>query len=166
MFYAILACALSIAIDQATKYIAFAMEADVIRLTSFLIIEKAKNKGAAFGFLGTIENSNIILIPLSIVTIVILIVLVRNKRDLSPAFKIPFGLVLGGAFSNLYDRLQFGYVKDFIHLHYRQFSWPVFNFADVFICVGVFILIFAILKHHPHEHLPDTNANKPETEKA
>ena len=164
MFFAILACAMSIVIDQLTKYMAFAMQADVVRLTSFLLIEKAKNKGAAFGFLGTIENSNLILIPLSIITIIILIVLVRNKRNLSPSFKVPFGLVLGGALSNLYDRLQFGYVKDFIHLHFKQFSWPVFNFADVFICVGVFILVFAILKHHPHENLPGSD-NKPQPEK-
>lgn len=164
MVFAILACASSIFIDQLTKYMAFAMEADAVRLTSFLLIEKAKNKGAAFGFLGTVENSNLILVPLSIITIIILTVLVRNKRHLSPAIKVPFGLVLGGALSNLYDRLQLGYVQDFIHLHYQRYSWPVFNFADVFICIGVFILVFAILKHHPHENRPGGD-NQPEPEK-
>jgi len=163
LFFAFVACALSILIDQLSKYLAFAMKQDAWNLASFLTIEKAHNKGAAFGFLGAIENSNLILVPLSIITIIILIVLVRSNKKLSMVVKIPFGMVLGGALSNLYDRLQFGYVKDFIHLHYKQFSWPVFNFADVFICIGVFILIFSVLKHHPDNQPPSANDNGPET---
>ena len=126
------------------------MQADVLELFSFLTIRKAENKGAAFGLLGSIENSHLILIPLSIITIVLLVVLIRHNKKLSALVKIPLGMVLGGALSNLYDRIEFGYVKDFIHFHYRQFSWPVFNFADAFICVGVLMLLLTVARHNPH----------------
>lgn len=164
MIIASLVCALSILIDQLSKHLAFAMEADEVVITSFLILQKAHNKGAAFGFLGSIENSHLILIPLSAVTIFTLVILIRHNKKLSALVKIPLGMVLGGALSNLYDRIQFGYVKDFIHFHYQRFSWPIFNFADAFICVGVLMLFLTIIKHHPDKKT-DTllENNGPET---
>ena len=144
MLIAILACALAILADQWTKFLAFAMEAQSYAVTSFFTIQKAKNTGAAFGMLGEIENSQYVLIPLSVLTIVLLIVLVRANKKFSALVKIPIGLIMGGALSNLYDRIFFHYVKDFLFFHYKQFSWPIFNLADVFICVGVFMLIFML----------------------
>lgn len=154
MFLTLVAGALSILVDQLTKYFAFAMAADAVDLTSFLTIHKVPNRGAAFGFLGQIESGNLILILLSVITIVFLVVLIKNHKKLSPLGKIPFGFIIGGALSNLVDRIYYGYVKDFIYFHYNRFSWPTFNFADVFICIGVLLLLVTLLRHHPDEEAP------------
>jgi len=55
-----------------------------------------------------------------------------------------FSFVLGGACGNIIDRLGFGYVTDFIHLHVRHYSWPIFNVSDSFITIGVLLLAWAI----------------------
>ena len=49
-------------------------------------------------------------------------------------------LVVAGGFGNLCDRVWYGYVIDFIHVHYKQWSYPYFNVADMCIVVGVFII--------------------------
>jgi len=148
LFLTIIAGTLAILVDQATKHVAFNMQAEVVNLTSFLTIHKVLNRGAAFGFLGQTENSNLILILLSIVTIASLAILIKNHKKLSLLGKIPFGLIIGGALSNLFDRIYYGYVKDFIYFHYNRFSWPTFNFADVFICIGVLLLLITFLRPH------------------
>ena len=56
---------------------------------------------------------------------------------------LPFALIIGGAIGNLVDRLRFGYVVDFIHWYWRDFSWPVFNLADSAIVAGAALLVVA-----------------------
>jgi signal peptidase II len=55
-------------------------------------------------------------------------------------------IIIAGALSNIIDRMMNGYVLDFIYLHYKDFYWPAFNFADIYISVGVFIIVFQLLK--------------------
>jgi signal peptidase II len=55
-------------------------------------------------------------------------------------------LLLAGIAGNLTDRARFGFVIDFILLHYKSYHWPVFNVADMSICAGAFLLIFDIFK--------------------
>lgn len=57
-----------------------------------------------------------------------------------------FLLIISGAVSNIVDRALNNYVIDFIYLHYKDFYWPAFNFADIYISVGVLIIILQILK--------------------
>ena len=164
MLIAIFACVFAIIADQWTKFLAFAMEVPARTVTSFFTIQKAKNTGAAFGMLGKIEHSQLVLIPLSILTIVVLVFLIRANKKFSTMVKVPIGLIMGGALSNLYDRICFGYVKDFIFFHYKRFSWPIFNLADVFICVGVVILIISTFKHHPKAQPVAKQDEKPKEE--
>jgi len=138
----------SIIADQITKYFAFAMEAESVNLTPFLAIQKVQNKGAAFGFLRWLENSNLILIFLSAITIILMTVLIKGHKKIDLLGKISFGLLLGGALSNLFDRVSGGGVKDIIYLHYNRFSWPTFNLADMFICFGVLLLMISLFRHH------------------
>ena len=51
-------------------------------------------------------------------------------------------ILLSGALGNLLDRAQYGYVIDFINVHYQNFYWPVFNVADSLIFIGVILLLF------------------------
>ena len=66
-------------------------------------------------------------------------------------------MIFGGAIGNLYDRIRFKAVPDFIDLHVGNFHWFIFNFADVFISVGVFFMILF--------EFVGNNENKSEDEK-
>ena len=60
-------------------------------------------------------------------------------------FKIIFSVIIGGAIGNLYDRIIYKAVPDFIDLHYQNFHWFTFNLADIFISIGIITYIFADL---------------------
>ena len=105
----------------------------------FLNIYLVWNTGIGFGFLST--NSN--LIYNSITTIIGLIIfflihLIIKSKNID---KILFSLILGGAVGNFYDRLVYFAVPDFIDIHYNNFHWFTFNIADIFITIGVILLI-------------------------
>ena len=55
-------------------------------------------------------------------------------------------LIIAGAISNIFDRAINNYVLDFIYLHYKDFYWPAFNFADIYITVGVLMILFQVFK--------------------
>ena len=55
---------------------------------------------------------------------------------------MPFSFVLAGALGNLYDRIYYGYVIDFIEFYYEDFSWPIFNVADIAISIGIILLLY------------------------
>jgi signal peptidase II len=79
-----------------------------------------------------------ILIPLNILLLIFIIYYGFRHFDLRRHIsKIALALVIGGAFGNIYDRIAYGYVIDFISIG----GWPVFNLADTFLALGVFILI-------------------------
>lgn len=97
------------------------------------------NKGIAFGLFSfnesLIYNSVSLIIGLIIVAILILII---KSEDIK---KYAFLLVLGGALGNLYDRVYYSAVPDFIDFHIREIHWFIFNVADIFITLGVIFLI-------------------------
>ena len=66
----------------------------------------------------------------------------REERLLPAAF----GLIIGGALGNVFDRLAHGAVVDFLHFHYAGYSWPAFNLADSAITVGVVMMLCAQLR--------------------
>jgi signal peptidase II len=102
-------------------------------LLSFSLVE---NTGASFGLF---KSQTFILVSVSVIAIIFIVFYLTKK---TPGLYLPFALLLGGACGNLIDRLRFGYVVDFIDLHW----WPVFNVADSCITVGSFILFFVILR--------------------
>ena len=55
-------------------------------------------------------------------------------------------LIIAGALSNLTDRMINNYVLDFIYLHYGEFYWPAFNFADIYISVGICVIVLHLLR--------------------
>ena len=55
-------------------------------------------------------------------------------------------VIIAGALSNIVDRGMNNYVLDFIYLHYKDFYWPAFNFADIYITFGVLMILFQVLK--------------------
>ena len=128
--------------DQVIKFIVEAKmniyeEVFVLPFFSWTLIY---NSGAAFGFLS--DASGWQWWFLSIVSIVVSVVLVLWLYRLKRCQKVQscaIALVLGGALGNLYDRLVYGQVVDFILVHYNSFYFPAFNLADSAITVGAFI---------------------------
>jgi len=104
------------------------------------------NYGAAFSFLNDQPGWQVFFLSAIaiIVSFGILIWISRlNRTDNITA--IGLSLIMGGALGNVYDRLTYGYVIDFIDLHYGSYHWPAFNIADSAICVGAFIIIIISL---------------------
>ncbi len=97
-----------------------------------------KNTGAAFGFL---SGSWILPLFTAALIIALLIVLLRNP-DMGVLLRAGLWLIIGGGLGNLYDRLAYGYVVDFIRLDFVNFA--VFNPADVFVCAGAALAALSI----------------------
>ena len=110
-----------------------------IYVTSYLNLFLIWNKGIAFGLFSINESIVYNTITLIISLIIIAILFMMWKNDNIQRYFL--ALVAGGALGNLYDRVVYTAVPDFIDLHFYEFHWFVFNVADIFITVGVFCLI-------------------------
>ena len=142
LFVLILFC-----IDRFSKIyvIELAEKTDIteVYLTSFLNSYLVWNTGIAFGLFSLSNELTYNLFTTLIVLInLIIIYLAAITKDFRKYF---FLLILGGSFGNLFDRLYFGSVPDFIDFHIGNFHWFIFNIADIFITVGVICLILAEL---------------------
>ena len=102
-----------------------------------------KNTGAAFSIL---ENSKLFLIIFSIVALgMILYYSIKNSEKFSTISAFWAAMLVAGISCNLYERIMFGYVRDFFKLNFIDF--PVFNISDVFINIGVLAIIIIIIKN-------------------
>ena len=113
-----------------------------IPINDFINFSLAFNYGAAFSLLsdaGGWQRWFFIIFSIIVILIIAYIIL----RDKNSGY-IAFSLILSGAIGNLYDRITFGYVIDFIELHYKNFYWPIFNVADIAITIGVILLLYSM----------------------
>lgn len=111
-------------------------------VTSWLNMTLAHNYGAAFSFLANAGGWQrwFFIVLASTVTLVLLVWLLRlSRREWMTGLGL--GLVIGGAIGNLVDRIQLGYVVDFIDVHFSGWHYPAFNIADSAITVGVILLL-------------------------
>ena len=109
-------------------------------LTSYLNLYLIWNEGVAFGLFSTDSSFAYNLISIIIIVIVIILIMMIIKNEGFKRLSLLF--VLGGAIGNLFDRIYYSAVPDFIDFHIKDFHWFVFNVADVFITLGVILLIF------------------------
>jgi signal peptidase II len=135
-------------LDQLTKALIAAHLApgETIVVTPFLQLVTLYNPGAAFSLLAQASGWQRPLLLLLAVA-VSLWLLWQARQTANRRAQIAFGLILGGALGNAWDRLVHGAVHDFLLLHYRQWAWPAFNLADSAITAGV-LLLFWYLKGH------------------
>ena len=108
-------------------------------LNDFLNFDLIWNTGIGFGFFST--NSTLVynLVTILIILVILFIIsmfIVSKRLD-----KLIYSIVIGGALGNLYDRFVYKAVPDFIDIHYNNFHWFTFNVADIFITIGILILI-------------------------
>ena len=110
-----------------------------IFVNDYLNFELVWNTGIGFGLFS--QNANIYyhLISLLIFSVIVFLFYLMSKAIFLE--KILFSLILGGAIGNLYDRLIYFAVPDFIDFHIKDFHWFTFNIADIFITLGIILII-------------------------
>lgn len=108
-------------------------------IPGMLRLRYVQNTGAAFGIF---EGNSLVLAFLAVLVVLFLLIYFRKWIAESPWIALAIGLQLGGATGNILDRLQHGFVVDFIDFRY----WPTFNVADSAITIGVIILAVSLFK--------------------
>ena len=106
-------------------------------IKNYFYITYVLNPGAAFGIF---ENQRLFFIGVALVLLGVVIYFRKQLMKEHMLVQYGVGLLVGGAIGNLYDRLQNGLVVDFLDFRF----WPVFNIADVAICVGAGLIMFDI----------------------
>ena len=132
-----------ILVDQFTKYMAVVFYSELIHgieIFSFLNLVFVTNKGISFGLLSNLNISYF----LGLISLAISMVLIFWLAKSCKAYeKFTLSLILGGALGNVFDRIFYKAVPDFIDFHIGDFHWFIFNIADVFITLGVFFMILS-----------------------
>ena len=136
---------LLVSFDLLSKYIVF-NNIDLyqfIKITYFFDITHIHNFGVSFGlFAGTIPSLVLIVIGLFVTAFVIYLYI--NSRDTPERWGL--FIIICGAIGNIVDRSINGYVIDFLYLHINQYYWPAFNFADIYISIGIIMIIVNMVK--------------------
>ena len=121
-----------------------------ININSYINLVLVWNSGIAFGLLSFDQSEIYNLITIFIIFINLLIVyLIIKLKDIRAYF---FLIVLGGSLGNLFDRIYYSAVLDFIDISFKNFHWFIFNVADIFISIGIICLIFAELLIYKRNH--------------
>lgn len=136
--------AVVITLDQATK--AWALQAfslgDRVAVTPFFNLVLAFNTGAAFSFLRDAGGwQRFFFMGVALIASAVIVYLL-SKRTHDTTVAVGLSLILGGALGNVWDRIQLGYVVDFIEMYYRTHFFPAFNIADSAITCGAALLIW------------------------
>ncbi len=127
--------------DLVTKHFLFKVEYFNLIPNVISIASNGGNTGAAWGIF---SGQTIWLIVVSVIMIVALFVYNHFVQNKSVLYCLSFGFIIGGAVGNLVDRITLQYVRDFIFLDFMP-TFPVFNIADSFLCVGAVLLAIHIL---------------------
>ena len=112
-------------------------------LNDFINFDLVWNSGIGFGLLSSFSPLIYGIITAVISFIIIFLIYLVFGSEFK--YKLIFSVIIGGAIGNLYDRIVFKAVPDFIDLHYQNFHWFTFNVADIFISIGVITYIFTDL---------------------
>lgn len=133
---------IAVIIDQIIKILATTYLTNISIIPGFLSLVYAKNEGVAFSMLW---GNKWFIIIISILLLGVLIYILNkeylSKNENNTLKNIMFGLLFGGILGNLIDRIIRGYVVDYISLNIFGYSFPIFNLADVFITIGVILMI-------------------------
>ena len=130
--------------DLFSKYIVFNFIDlfQFIKITNFLDLTHIHNFGVSFGLFSEIIPSYM-LIVIGLAVVCFLIYLLINSRDDLELWGL--FIIICGAMGNIVDRFINGYVIDFIYFHVNQFYWPAFNFADIYISIGIIMIILSMI---------------------
>lgn len=138
-------------IDQLTKYVIRKTVGpfDMIHVFPVLNLVHIENTGSAFGLFRSLGNTFFIVVA-SCASLFVALLIVKDHSN-----RAAFSLILGGAAGNLFDRIMYGHVVDFLDVHAGRYHWPAFNVADSALTAGIALLllqsIFQAWKGRQHE---------------
>lgn len=133
---------IALVIDQITKSLMQIYDVHFNIINGFLRLNYIQNTGAAWSIL---EGKQYLLIGITI----LMLILVYNMSfsfDNNKLNNFTFGILFGGIIGNLFDRVLYGMVRDFIDINVFGYNFPVFNIADMLIVLGVVILLISTFK--------------------
>jgi len=131
-----------IVVDQLTKYCALTYLAQgAYHVNLWLSFNLVFNRGISWGMFSSSETIPFLIITGIIAIITFIVAAIAYAGFLNGRAILGELLLVFGSVSNLIDRIVHGSVIDFIHLSYKNWSWPVFNIADMAIVLGVMLII-------------------------
>jgi signal peptidase II len=138
------------AADQLTKAMVESRIPDravVPVIRGFFNLTNTKNSGAVFGLFNdsAVWWKTPVLVMVSAALLIGVVTLVMRTPNLQWETRIGMSLILGGALSNLFDRMRSGLVEDFLDFYIRSYHWATFNLADSAIVVGTGLIIAQVL---------------------
>lgn len=136
--------------DQLTKSLvirSIPLHAVVRVVPHFFNLVNTSNPGAAFGLFSESTSAwrSGFLIAISVGLLAVVVGVIWNTRRLEWEAGVALALIIGGAASNLMDRIRYGRVTDFLDFHFRSYHWFTFNLADTAIVVGAFLLVIHLI---------------------
>ena len=137
-------------VDQLIKMGVSSLSNNIEVIKDFFNITYAENTGAAFSIL---NNSRFFLILMGFgAVIMVMFFFIKNKKQTKLSIA-SYGILLGGIVGNLFDRIKYGYVIDYLDFRIFGYNFPIFNLADIAIVIGCFLLIIMFM-------MEDKNGNK------
>lgn len=133
-------------VDQIIKVIityCMNINQQIIIIPNFFSLYYVRNTGAAFSIL---ENNTFLLIIISVVFLIVLKNYIKKEKTLSSLSMMSFGIIIGGIYGNLVDRIVRYSVIDYISIKFIKYQFPIFNLADIAITAGVLLLLIDILQ--------------------
>ena len=118
-------------------------------INNFFSITYVRNYGAAWNIL---SGSRFLLIFIGIVALILIYKYFIKDERISKLETLTYGLLLGGIIGNLIDRIVFGYVIDFLDFLIFNYNFPVFNMADTFIVISVFLILIDTFRGEKNEN--------------
>ncbi len=152
----------TIGCDQISKHIVrqnieYSTQINVI--SNYLILTKVENTGAFLGLGAAIPRPlyklSMIILPLIAVGFALFYLI---KKDLSKCLIIGISLIIGGGLGNIYDRILYGSVTDFLYFDFVIFHTGIVNMADIFVTIGFFLIILeSFFSRKKHKSIEDTD---------
>lgn len=145
-----------LALDRWTKWLIqtkLLLNQTILIIDGFFNITYVRNTGVAFGILDPVNLplKSTVLAVLTLAAIAGVLVYTWRTPINQTLLHTALSLILAGALGNLYDRVNYGYVIDFIEVYFRSYRWPSFNVADSAITIGVGLLVLQVLRKDTHD---------------
>lgn len=143
-FYWIALSLILVFLDQLTKYIVvqkIPVNDSIVVIPGFFSFSHVRNTGAAFGLFA---DQRWVFMLFTTVVLIVAVVLLLSGKVKNHWGIVSLSMIIGGGIGNMIDRVLWGEVIDFFAFNFWGYQFAVFNVADIFVCVGTFILAFYI----------------------